>query len=146
MERKHQFYMKPIKSLLLSLLLIQSILTMAQTQDKMAQDEETKAAINAYKLADVELNSVYNQILTMYSSDTEFLKNVRESQNIWVKFRTAELKTKFPARGPGEYGSVYTMCVNDFLTEMTNARITTLKEWIKGTYEGDVCSSSVKIN
>src|SRR5215204_3249988 len=99
--------MKPIKSLLLSLLLIQSILTMAQTQDKMPQDEETKAAVNAYKLVEVELNSVFNQILTMYSSDTEFLKNLRESQALWLKFRTAELKTKFPARGPGEYGNVY---------------------------------------
>jgi len=138
--------MKQIKSLLLSILLIQSMLTMAQTQDKMPQDEETKAAINAYKAADVELNSVYNQILKMYSADAEFLKNLRESQNIWIKFRTAELKTKFPERGPGEYGSVYTMCVNDFLTEMTIQRTTTLKDWIKGTYEGDVCSGSVKIN
>jgi uncharacterized protein YecT (DUF1311 family) len=138
--------MKQLRTLLLFLLLIQSLLTIAQTQDKTSPDEETKAAINAYKLADAELNSVFNQILTMYSSDTEFLKNLRESQALWVKFRTAELKTKFPARGPGEYGSVYTMCVNDFLTEMTNQRVTTLKEWIKGTYEGDVCSGSVKIN
>jgi uncharacterized protein YecT (DUF1311 family) len=138
--------MKPIYSILLSVLLIQSVVAVAQTQDKAAPDEETKAAINAYKIAEAELKSVFNQVLTMYSSDTEFLKNLRESQNIWVKFRTAELKTKFPERGPGEYGSVYTMCVNDFLTEMTNARITTLKDWIKGTYEGDVCSGSVKIN
>jgi len=139
--------MKQIRLLGLSMLLIQSILTMAQTQDKLpTQDEETKAAIKEFKIVEAELSSVFNKILTMYESDIEFIKNIKESQELWIKFRAAELKAKFPERGPGAYGSVYTMCVNDYLTELTNERITKLNTWLKGTYEGDVCSGSIKIN
>jgi len=120
-------------------------MAMAQTQDKLpTQDEETKAAIKEYKLVEGELNQVFSKVLTVYKSDVEFIKNIKESQDLWIKFRAAELKAKFPEGG--EYGSVYTMCVNDFLTEMTNERITTLKLWLKGTYQGDVCSGSVRIN
>jgi uncharacterized protein YecT (DUF1311 family) len=127
------------------MLLIQCIVTVAQTQDKLpTQDEETKAAIKEYKMVEIELNQVFSKVLTVYKSDVEFIKNIKESQDLWVKFRAAELKTKFPEGG--EYGSAYTMCVNDFLTEMTNERITTLKLWLKGTYQGDVCSGSIRIN
>ena len=126
------------------MLLFQGILTMAQTQDKGTQDEETKAAIAEFKLVEAELNTVFNKIVTAYKSNAEFIKNIKESQDLWIKFRAAELKAKFPAGG--EYGSVYTMCVNDYLTEMTNERITKLNTWLEGTYEGDVCSGSVKIN
>lgn len=126
------------------MLLFQTILTTAQTQDKGTQDEETRAAVAEFKLVEAELNTVFNKVLIQYKSNTEFVKNMKESQDLWVKFRAAELKTKFPAGG--EYGSVYIMCVNDYLTEMTNERITKLNTWLKGTYEGDVCSGSVKIN
>ena len=137
--------MIPFRLLVLSMLLTQSIIGMAQTQDKLpTQDEETKAAIKEYKLVEGELNQVFSKVLTVYKSDVEFVKNIKESQDLWIKFRAAELKAKFPEGR--EYGSVYAMCVNDFLTEMTNARITTLKLWLKGTYEGDVCSGSVRIN
>lgn len=137
--------MKQFRLLVLSMLLIQSIMVMAQTQDKLpTQDDETKAAIKEYKMVEGELNQVFSKVLTVYKTDVEFIKNIRESQDLWIKFRAAELKAKFPEGR--EYGSVYTMCVNDFLTEMTNERITTLKLWLKGTYEGDVCSGSVKIN
>jgi len=139
--------MKQIRLPILSVLLIQSIMTMAQTQDKLpTQDEETRAAIEEFKMVDAELRTVFNKILTMYKSDGEFVKNIKESQDIWIKFRAAELKAKFPERNPGEYGSTYTMCVNDYLTELTNERITKLNAWLKGTYQGDVCSGSVKIN
>jgi len=136
--------MKQIRLLTLAMLLFQTILTTAQTQDKLPPDEETKAAIGEFKLVEAELNTVFNKVLTQYKSNAEFVKNMKESQDLWIKFRAAELKAKFPASG--EYGSVYTMCVNDYLTEMTNERITKLNTWLKGTYEGDVCSGSVKIN
>lgn len=117
---------------------------MAQTQDKLANvDEETKAAIKEYNMVQSELNQVFSKVLTVYKADAEFVKNIKESQDLWLKFRAAELKTKFPEGR--EYGSPYTLCVNDFLTEMTNERITTLKLWLKGTYQGDVCSGSVRI-
>ena len=137
--------MTQIRLVILSILLIQRIITAAQTQDKLpTQDEETKASIKEYKMVEGELNQVYSKVLTVYKSDVEFIKNIKESQDLWIKFRAAELKAKFPEGR--EYGSVFTMCINDFLTEMTNERITTLKLWLKGTYQGDVCSGSVRMN
>jgi uncharacterized protein YecT (DUF1311 family) len=137
--------MKQVRLLLFSMLLIPCIPTIAQTQDKLStQDEETKAAIKEYKMVESELNQVFSKVLTVYKADVEFIKNIKESQDLWVKFRAAELKAKFPEGRA--YGSVYTMCVNDLLTAMTNERITTLKLWLKGTYQGDVCSGSVRIN
>ena len=137
--------MKQIVFLLLPILLAQSMMTIAQTQDKLpTEDEETKAAIKEYKMVEGELNQVFNKVLTVYKSDVEFVKNIKESQDLWVKFRAAEVKAKFPLGR--EYGSAYTVCVNDFLTHMTNERMTTLKLWLKGTYQGDVCSGSVRIN
>jgi len=137
--------MKQFRLSVLLVLLIPSIITIAQTQDKLpTQDDETKAAIKEYKMVETELNQVFSKVLMTYKTDVEFIKNIKESQDLWIKFRAAELKAKFPEGR--EYGSVYTMCVNDFLTEMTNERITTLKLWLKGTYQGDVCSGSVRIN
>lgn len=120
-------------------LIISSFLVSAQTQD-----DETKEAIKSLKITEAELVNVYNKIRVLYKDQSSFIKNLEESQDLWIKFRDAELKMKFPEGG--EYGSVYAMCVNDYLTELTRERITKLQEWLKGTYEGDVCSGSVKIN
>ncbi|MBX2899411.1 MAG: DUF1311 domain-containing protein [Cyclobacteriaceae bacterium] len=136
------------KNLLTVLLLLLSVgITQAQTREKaQTQDAETKEAINAFKTVDAELNAVFSKILTQYKSDTEFIKNVKEAQELWLKFRAAEVKAKFPDRTPGTYASGHTICVNDYLTELTVSRIVTLKIWLNGTYEGDICSGSVKIN
>jgi uncharacterized protein YecT (DUF1311 family) len=91
--------MKRIRLLGLSMLLIQTILTTAQTQDKGTQDEETKAAVAEFKLVDAELHTVFNKVLAQNKSNVEFVKNMKESQDLWVKFRAAELKAKFPAGG-----------------------------------------------
>jgi hypothetical protein len=37
------------------------------------------------------------------------------------------------------------MCVSMYLENLTNQRISTLKEWIDGIEEGDVCLGSVKM-
>jgi uncharacterized protein YecT (DUF1311 family) len=97
------------------------------------------------KDAETEMNNVYSEIQKTYKADVAFIKNMKEAQELWTKLRAAELKAKFPA-SPDEYGSAYQMCVNDYLTELTNQRIIRLKTWIKGTYQGDVCSGSIRIN
>lgn len=37
------------------------------------------------------------------------------------------------------------MCVSMYLEKLTRERIKTLKEWINGVEEGDVCIGSVKM-
>lgn len=129
-----------IRLLGLLILVGQSILSSGQTQGEM-NGESSSGLKNAEK----ELKTVYERILVEYKQDTEFIKNLKESQDLWTKLRDAELKTKFPDREPGYYGSVQPMCISDYLTELTNERIKRLQTWLTGTEEGDVCSGSIKI-
>ena len=111
------------------------------------QSEMNKNASNKYKDADIELNKVYQEILTEYNSDSIFIDRLKKTQRIWVSYRDAELEMKFPLKKkPFEYGSIYPMCVSLFLKELTEERTKKLKVWINGVEEGDVCSGSVKIN
>lgn len=115
-------------------------LSFGQTQLELNQKAE-----NDYKKADKELNSVYQKILIEYKSDTEFIKNLKISQKLWIQFRNAEMKMKFPEREVGYYGSVQPMCWSSYLKKLTEERIKTLKIWLTGIEEGDVCSGSVKM-
>ena len=130
--------MRPI---LTSLLFLFCGLLYSQTQTDMNND-----AYNSYQKVDKELNETYKKILTEYKSDSVFIKNLRTSQKIWISFRDAELKMKFPEREPGYYGSMQPMCVSAYLEQLTRERISTLKIWLDGIEEGDGCSGSVKTN
>jgi len=112
----------------------------SQTQADMNREANT-----SNKKADKELNETYKTILSMYKTDTVFIKNLKASQRIWIVFRDAELKVKFPETDPRYYGSVYPMCVSSYLEKLTQERITTLKDWIDGIEEGDACKGSVRI-
>ena len=113
----------------------------SQTQTEMNTDLQ-----ESYNSSDEELNAVYQAIISEYKNDTIFLKALRFSQRNWIKFRDSELKMKYPERKiRGYYGSVYPMCEASYLDELTKDRIKTLKVWLDGIEEGDVCSGSVKI-
>lgn len=98
-----------------------------------------------YAKAEKEINAVYQKILGQYSSDKEFIKNLKAAQRLWIQFRDAEIKARYPNQTPGYYGSVYASCVSDLKTQLTNERIKTLKLWLSGIQEGDVCSGSIRI-
>ncbi len=111
---------------------------MAQTQADMNQQ-----AISSFKKQDLELNKVYKQILHEYSADTVFIKNLRWAQKIWIRFRDAEVKMKYP--GNDYSGTSTPMCKAHLMEEITTARIKTLRVWLAGNEEGDVCSGTVKL-
>jgi|LakMenEpi03Aug12_release.lakeMendotaPanAssembly.Ray.scaffolds.fasta_scaffold221322_2 uncharacterized protein YecT (DUF1311 family) len=113
--------------------------TFGQTQLEMNQEEQSK-----YLKADKELNLVYNKILKEYKSDSEFIKNFKNAQRIWIQFRDAEMKSKYPDREEGYYGSIHPMCWSIYLTELTEERTKKLNTWLLGIEEGDVCNGSVK--
>lgn len=71
-----------------------------------------------------------------------FIKNLREAQRLWVKFRDAQVNMKYPF---DENGSVLPMCRYYYLGELTSERVKELRPWIDGVDEGDVCSGSIKI-
>jgi len=127
-----------MKHLIFLIILVTSISCFAFDPEPIRNPQDS------YQLADKELNKVYQRILNEYQTDTLFIENLKASQRIWVKFRDAELKVKYPESEPGYYGSVYPMCVSIYLEKLTRERIRTLKIWLEGIEEGDVCSGSVR--
>ena len=109
------------------------------------QSDLNKTTQQSLQTADKELNAVYQKVLTSYKSDAAFLKNLKAAQKVWIQFRDAEMKMKYPERGPGYYGSAQPMCRSDYQAKLTRERIKTLQEWIDGVEEGDVCAGSVRI-
>lgn len=111
----------------------------AQSQSEMNNNEQKN-----YLTTDRELNTLYQNILKEYAEDTAFIKNLKTAQKIWISFRDAEMKMKYPDREPGYYGTIQPSCWSLYLTRLTRERISTLKEWEEGDEEGDVCSGSIK--
>src|SRR5207244_2441599 len=110
-----------------------------------SQLEMNESAQKEFLKADGELNRIYRQILNDYQTDIPFIKNLKASQQLWLKYREAEMKMMFPEHEPGYYGSVYPMCWAIYKTQLTNERIGKLNHWLDGEEEGNVCSGSIKI-
>src|SRR5271154_5448351 len=106
------------------------------------QNELNEIAYKDYQKVEKRLNSVYQKILQEYKSDTAFIKNLKIAQKIWIQFRHAEMRVKFP--DTYLYGSSFPMCWSSYLAELTDERTKKLRGWLKGTEEGDVCAGSVK--
>ncbi|MFT7271689.1 MAG: hypothetical protein ACI9V1_001211 [Spirosomataceae bacterium] len=115
-------------------------LCFAQSQSEMNMEARAD-----YQKVDKGLNSTYKKILQEYKPDTAFIKNLKAAQNIWIKFRDAELKMKYPDRAPGYYGSIQPVCFYNYLEELTKKRDQDLRIWLTGIEEGDACSGSVKM-
>lgn len=132
--------MKTKNFLLAVLLLFVVAFSFGQTQDQMNQK-----AYDNYQKADKALNASYAKILKEYKKDTEFIKNLKKSQKIWITYRDAEMRVKYPNRGSGTYGSSHQMCWYIYITEFTKKRTKELNVWLTGITEGDVCAGSVKM-
>ena len=129
-----------MKNLLTFIILTFSFSCFSQTQAEM-----NKEAYAEFNKSDKTLNEIYKTILSEYKSDTIFVQNLKKSQRLWIQFRDAEMEMKFPNYTDKIYGSIHPTCRAFYLKKLTDKRIETLKEWVSGTEEGDVCNGSVKI-
>jgi uncharacterized protein YecT (DUF1311 family) len=109
-----------------------------------SQADMNKGSGDDFKQADKELNQVYQKILQEYKGQADFLKSLKTSQQVWVKFRDAEMLVKYPKNRQADYGSVFPMCWSAYKAELTRQRTKTLQVWLDGIEEGDTCSGSVK--
>jgi len=109
-----------------------------------SQAEMNRQAYDEFNQSDRKLNEIYHAILSGYKSDTLFVKNLRKSQRIWIQFRDAEMEMKYPPYPGNFYGSIHSICRASFLKELTDRRIETLKVWLGGMEEGELCNGSVK--
>jgi len=111
----------------------------AQTQLEINQNADRE-----YLKADKELNKVYQAILKNYKTDIELIKNLKLTQRIWIQFRDAEMKVKYPDRTDGHYGSIHLMCWSNYMQELTEDRINKLRTWLIPVSEGDSCAGSIE--
>lgn len=129
-----------MKKLLILIILASSYNCFSQTQAEM-----NKEAYADFQKSNNQLNEIYQTILSEYESDSIFVNNLKKSQRIWIQFRDSEMELKYPNYNDDFYGSIHPTCRAVYLQELTDSRIETLKKWVCGTEEGDVCSGSVKI-
>lgn len=118
-------------------------------QTQMEIELDSKQADEGFKLADKELNNLYQQILVEYKSDTLFINKLRASQRIWMQFRDTELAMKYPEMETGDSSTFSPKCSSSYLAELTKTRTETLKTWLTGydlSNESNTCSGSVKSN
>ncbi len=106
------------------------------------QSEMNETAYQIFEKTDKELNNVYKKILNKYKDDKLFISKFKKAQLAWIKFRDADIESIYPEEDKSFYGSVYPVCVNMAMAEITQERINELKLWLKDSNEGDVCSGS----
>lgn len=99
------------------------------TQFELNQD-----AGNRYKQADDKLNEVYNQVLSAYWDDPEFINKIINAQLAWITFRDAEMEALYPEgkTKPTKYGSVFPMAYAGEKGRLVWARTRHLSEWLEG--------------
>lgn len=125
---------------ILTIFLFYFSICFAQSQAGMNKD-----AGDDFKQADKELNQAYQKILQEYKGQTDFLRSLKTSQQLWIKFRDAEMLVKYPKSKQADYGSVFPICWSAYKAELTRQRTRTLQVWLDGIEEGDTCSGSVKM-
>ncbi|MCF4101899.1 DUF1311 domain-containing protein [Gillisia sp. M10.2A] len=129
-----------MKEIFILIILIVSINCFSQTQAEMNQQ-----SYEELHQSNKTLNEIYQTIITEYTSDTIFIKNLKRSQRLWIQFRDAQIEMKYPEYVDKLYGSIHPTCRVIYQRELTQKRIATLNNWLSGTEEGDVCNGSVKI-
>jgi len=107
------------------------------------QAELTAEARTEFLVSEKKMNTVLSDIKRKFEGDTVFLKNLDAAQEQWMNLRQLELAMRFPEREPGYYGSAHRMCLNLYLTELNNQRISHLQKWLEGDSDGDICAGSV---
>ncbi|MGD1046217.1 MAG: lysozyme inhibitor LprI family protein [Bacteroidota bacterium] len=81
-----------------------------------------------YKHADEHLNEIYQQLLVRKKSDKRFIKNLRTAEQLWIKYRNAQFKERYPQQNLVSDGCKLTKSQLGYLTFLTEKRITALQE------------------
>jgi len=93
--------------------------------------------------ADAMLNAVYQNILTKYANDQEFIDKFITAELAWLAYRNAELEAIFPRQDKlTAYGSSYPLSYNLVKAELTWERVGKLNQWLEGLPEGDITAGS----
>ena len=98
-----------------------------------------RCAYEAFQKADKELNKVYNELRSKNKKDKLYLKHLKASQKLWLKFLDAELNAIYTCEDENKrmcFGSMYPLMFNSTKTELTQDRIKQLKRYLKHPLTG----------
>jgi len=113
--------MKPLAALLLILLLALPTAALAQDQTTMNRNAQ-----DAYKKADTELNRVYKALSAKLDPATR--KKLGTSEQAWIKFRDVDAAARAQE---WDGGSMQPLIYFTWMTDLTEARTSQLKTWLK---------------
>jgi uncharacterized protein YecT (DUF1311 family) len=81
-----------------------------------------------YKEADRKLNEVFQQLLAQKKSDKVFIKNLKNAERHWIKYRDALLTEKYPRLNPVSDKRLFTKPQLIYLVILTEKRTRELQE------------------
>ena len=84
-----------------------------------------------FEKSDKQLNETYQKLLFIKQSDTVFIKNLKASQRIWIQFRDAQLKLKYPDHASFEKKGPIPIREAMYLVQLTDERTKELLERLK---------------
>lgn len=128
-----------MKKILLALALFTSSSLFAneiQCKEDGNQMELNQCAYDAFKKADKELNKIYNEVRTKHKGEKLYLKNLKTSQKLWLKFLDTELDTIYSCNEEHKricFGSMYPLLYNGSKTQLTLDRTAQLKRYLEET-------------
>ena len=102
------------------------------------QMEMNQCAYEDYKKSDKLLNSAYRELVKVKKAEKAYIKKLKASQRLWIKFRDAEIETIFACEDDDMrmcWGSMYNLLYHAEMKELTDKRTATLKGYIKGFAE-----------
>jgi uncharacterized protein YecT (DUF1311 family) len=117
----------PIKSTLLTALLIAGLALCLPVAHGQSQSEMNRQAEADFASADAALNKVYQKLVTKL--DAQGLAKLKAAQRAWIAFRDAQadLQADMEARG----GSMSPMIYSGVRAELTKARTKELEQMLK---------------
>ena len=131
-----------MKSILLPLTLLLSSSLFAneiQCKEDGNQAEMNQCAYEEFQKADKELNKVYNELRAKNKKDKLYLKHLKTSQKLWLKFLDAELNAIYSCEDKNKricFGSMYPLMFNSSKAELTQDRTKQLKRYLKNSPTG----------
>ena len=121
-------------SCLLLLLISTSPVVAAQCDPSGSQLAMNQCALEDYERVDKELNQVWLQLLAKEKDNPVYIKKLRVAQRAWITFRDAETEATFACEDSNPrlcWGSMYPMLYHAVLSELTEARIQRLKQYLQ---------------
>lgn len=104
----------------------------ACSEKAKTQIEMETCANQEAKRTDIELNAVYDQLLSKAKGNPVALEKVKMAERAWIAYRDAYIDAMYPAKDKqAEYGSAFPMGVDLLRAKLSRQQIVALRELLQ---------------